>query len=240
MEFKTIAGIKISILGLGTWHMGGDMSADYSEDNKYIKAIKYAISKGLTHIDTAEIYSGGHAEELVGESIKKFNREKLFITSKVWSTHLSYNNVIKACEQSLKRLKTGYLDLYLIHWPNPLAAFDELKKQGKIKNIGVSNFSVSQLQNAQKYTKSKIVCNQVHYSLMHRNPEEELLGFCQKEDIILTAYTPIEKGRIADSEVLKKVGKKYNRTPIQVAIRYLLEKPNVIVIPKASSKEHID
>ena len=121
-----------------------------------------------------------------------------------------------------------------------MSAMDELKKQGKINHIGVSNFSVSQLQNAQKYTKSKIVCNQVHYSLMHRNPEKELLEFCQKENIILTAYTPIEKGSLSESKVLEKVGKKYKKTPIQVTLRYLLEKPNVIAIPKASTKEHID
>ncbi|OGD87734.1 hypothetical protein A2870_04705 [Candidatus Curtissbacteria bacterium RIFCSPHIGHO2_01_FULL_41_11] len=252
MEFKTISGIEIPVLGLGTWHMGGDMSPDYSEDEKYIRAIKYAISKGITHIDTAEIYSGGHAEELVGEAIrqpaeKTHDRKELFITSKVWPSHLSYNKILEACENSLRRLGTDYIDLYLIHWPNPLAsmknamaAMGELVKNKKIRNIGVSNFSIRQLANAQKYTKNKIITNQVKYSLASRNPERGLLEYCQKEDIFLTAYTPLAKGTLKRSKILENVGKKYGKTPIQVAIRWLIEKPNVITIPKASSKEHID
>ncbi|HSX18566.1 MAG TPA: aldo/keto reductase [Candidatus Saccharimonadales bacterium] len=248
MEYKNLTKkVKIPALGLGTWHMGGDMTADYSQDEKYISAIGYAISKGINHIDTAEIYSAGHAEELVGEAIKKYDRKKLFITTKVWPSHLSHDRLKKACEDSLKRLGTNYIDLYLIHWPNPLAnmanamsALDELKKEGKIKNIGVSNFSISQLQNAQKHTKNKIVCNQVKYNLTDRGPEDGLLEFCQKENIILTAYTPIAKGTLSQSKILETVAKKYHKTPIQVALRYLLEKPNVIAIPKASTKEHID
>lgn len=249
MEFKSLTkSQKIPVLGLGTWHMGGDMMPDYSEDDKYVQAIKYAISKGITHIDTAEIYSGGHAEELIGMATKKVDRKKLFITSKVWPTHLGFEGIIKACQRSLERLQTDYLDLYLIHWPNPLAsmknamaAFDQLVKERKVKHFGVSNFSVKQLQNAQKYTKNKIVTNQVHYSLLHREPEKGLLEYCQKENIILTAYTPIEKGQVNQGyKALQKIAKKYHKTQIQTALRWLIEKPNVIVIPKASSKDHID
>lgn len=250
MEYKTISGIKIPVLGLGTWHMGGGMSADYSNDEKYIEAIRYTISKGITHIDTAEIYSAGHAEELVGEAIKKFVRKKLFITTKISPHHIFLpSQIVKSCENSLKRLQTDYIDLYLIHWPNPLApmkkvmsTFDQLVKNGKIKNIGVSNFSVHQFQNAQKYTKHKIVCNQVRYSLADRSVENGLLQFCGKEDIILTAYTPLESGMFAKdrSDALEAIAKKYKKTKIQVALRYLIEKPNVITIPKASSKPHID
>ena len=241
---------KIPVLGLGTWHMGGDMSADYSQDEKYIGAISYAIQKGITHIDTAEIYSGGHAEELVGKAIKKFNRKKLFLTTKVSPQHLFFPSQIKrSCQNSLKRLGLNYIDLYLIHWPNPLApmravmrTLDELVKEGKIRYIGVSNFSVKQLQNSQKFTKNKIVTNQVHYSLLHKEPEKELLKVCQKEGVILTAYSPLEIGRLGDEsfDALNSVAKKYRKTSVQVALRYLIEKPNVIVIPKASSKPHID
>ena len=250
MEFKKLAsGEKIPVLGLGTWRMGGGMTADYSRDDEYVEAIRYAIKSGITHIDTAELYGAGHTEDLVGVVIKKFDRKNLFITTKVSPQHLFLPAQIRrSCENSLKRLKTTYIDLYLIHWPNPLApmksvmsALDLLVKEKKIRYIGVSNFSVSQLQNAQKYTKNKIVTNQVHYSLLHRDPEDKLLEFCQKENVILTAYTPLETGELAHgNEALKKVAKKYKKTPAQVALRWLIEKPNVIIIPKASSKEHID
>lgn len=250
MEFKTLSsGEKIPVLGLGTWRMGGQLFTDRSNDEKYISAISYAIKQGITHIDTAEIYGHGHSEELVSLAIKKYERKKLFITSKVWPLHLSYRGVLNACQGSLKRLKTNYLDLYLIHWPSPLSsmknvmkAFNELVRSKKIRNIGVSNFSVSQLQNAQKNSRNKIVTNQVHYSLLNRDPEKELLEYCQKENIILTAYSPLEVGQLArqKSDVLQKVAQKYQKTPVQVALRWLIEKPNVIAIPKASSKEHID
>lgn len=250
VEFKNIApGVKIPVLGLGTWKMGGVLTADRSRDSQYIEAIQYAIQKGITHIDTAEIYGAGHTEELVGEVIKKFPRKNIFITTKVSPHHLSYNNILEACERSLNRLDTSYIDLYLIHWPNPLAsmknamaAFDELILQKLIRFIGVSNFSVRQLTNAQKYAKNKIVTNQVHYSLLYRDPEKELLDFCLKEKVILTAYTPLETGELARSgfEALDKITKKYKKTPAQVSLRWLIEKPQVIVVPKASSENHID
>lgn len=252
MEFKQLTkNQKIPVLGLGTWRMGGGLTAaDRSNDQKYVLAIRYAVKRGITHIDTAEIYGAGHTEEIVGEAIKGFDRQKLFITSKVSPQHIFLPSQIKrSCQNSLKRLQIDYIDLYLIHWPNPLApmkavmrTFDELVKDGQIRYIGVSNFSVRQLANAQKYTKHKIVTNQVHYSLLHREPEKELLAYCQKEKIILTAYSPLEIGRLADEQfdVLKSIAQKYRKTPVQVALRWLIEKPNVIVIPKASSKDHID
>ncbi len=248
MEYKNLtAKEKIPVLGLGTWKMGGGLIADRNNDDKYIEAISYAVKRGITHIDTAEIYGRGHAEELIAEALKTQDRKKLFITSKVSPFHLSYKGVIKACKGSLKRLKTDYLDLYLIHWPNPLASmkstmagFDELVSGGLIKHIGVSNFSASQLQNTQKHTKNKIVTNQVHYNLEHRNPEKEMVPYCQREKIILTAYSPLAQGGLVEGQKLETIAKKYKKTPLQVALRWLIEKPQVIVIPKASSTEHID
>lgn len=251
MEFKNLTKTqKVPVLGLGTWRMGGGMIADRSGDQRYIDAIHYAINSGITHIDTAEIYGAGHTEEIVGEAIKKSDRKKLFITTKVSPQHIFLPSQIKrSCHNSLKRLQTDYVDLYLIHWPNPLApmrsvmrTFDELVSDGIVRHIGVSNFSARQIQNAQKYTKNKIVTNQVHYSLLHRDPEHELLSYCQKENIILTAYSPLEIGELAQSEyeALKSVAQKCRKSPIQVALRWLIEKENVIVIPKASTKPHID
>lgn len=251
MEYKNLSPkVKVPSLGLGTFGMGGGMIADHSQDKKYVDAIEYAISKGLNHLDTAEIYAAGHAEELVGEAIKKFEREKLFITTKISPHHIFTNGqILKSCHSSLRRLNTDYLDLYLIHWPNPLApikntmaAFDKLVADGKIHFIGVSNFSIRQLADAQKYSQNKIVCNQVQYSLLHRDPEKELLAYCTKNNVILTAYTPLAQGQLARASVaaLDKIAAKYHKTPIQVALRWLIEKPQVITIPKASSKDHID
>jgi len=250
MEFKNLTPrVKIPALGLGTWRMGGEIRADYSRDKEYVEAIRYAIKHGITHIDTAELYGAGHTEELVGEAIKGFSRKKLFITTKVSPHHLSFDNILAACQRSLKRLQTDYIDLYLIHWPNPLAsmknamaALDKLVNDGLVHFIGVSNFSVRQLKNAQKYSQNKIVTNQVHYSLLHRDPEKELPPFCQKEGIILTAYSPLAVGRLTQKgfDALDRICAKYQKTPAQIALRWLIEKPNVITISKASSKEHTD
>ena len=251
MEFKNLTSeVKIPVLGLGTWRMGGGMRPNRSQDRQEVEAIQYAIQKGLAHIDTAEIYAAGHAEELVGEAIKAFDRKKLFITTKISPQHLFLKSQIRnSAKNSLKRLKTDYVDLYLIHWPNPIVsmknamkAFDELVSEELVRFIGVSNFSARQLAGAKKYSQNRIVTNQVEYSLLHRDPEAELLPFCQKKGIILTAYSPLARGEltIGGSVAVDKIAQKYHKTPAQVALRWLIEKPDVIVIPKSSSKNHID
>jgi len=250
VEYKNLTEKeKIPALGLGTWHMGGGLRPDYSDDNRYISAIQYAIKSGLTHIDTAEIYGGGHTEEIIGKAIADFDRKKLFITSKVSPLHLSYDNILRSCEKSRKRLRTSYLDMYLVHWPNPLAsmkktmaAFDRLVEERLVRFIGLSNFSPKAFAKVQKLTKNKLVTNQVHYNLVSRSPEKELLDYCQREKVILTAYGPLAEGNIANKNhpLLEKIAQKYGKTKVQVALRWLLDKPLVITIPKASSKEHID
>ncbi len=252
MEYKKINDVKMSALGLGTWHMGGTLIANHSNDAEYIEAIKRAIDSGIMHIDTAEMYGKGHAEELVSKVITNYDRKKLFITTKVSPNHLlTKNQVINAAKNSLKRLGTDYIDLYLVHWlppvfyhkalKNAMSAFDQLVEEGLVRHIGVSNFSVNQLREAQKLTKNKIITNQVEYSLLNRNPEMELLDFCVKEKVILTAYTPIAKGKLSNSKfkVLDEIAKKYNKTAIQVSLRYLLDKENVIAIPKMTSEAHL-
>jgi len=193
MEYKSLTEeVKIPVLGIGTWGMGGEFSKDYSSDREDISALKTAISLGMTHIDTAELYANGHSEELVGQAIRNFNRNNLFITTKVWADHLKYNDLIRAAERSLKRMKINYIDLYLVHWPNPnvplketVRALDFLVDKGIAKFIGVSNFSLPLLKETQRYSKNKIVSNQVEYNLLERTPEKELLPYCQKEDIML-------------------------------------------------------
>jgi diketogulonate reductase-like aldo/keto reductase len=256
MEYKTIGEVKIPVLGLGTWLIGGASEADYSEDEQSVHAIKKAIELGYNHLDTAEYYGNGHCEELIGKAIKDIERQSLFITSKVWETNLKYNDVIKSAKMSLKRLQTNYIDLYLIHSPSAtipieesMRAFDYLVDQNIIKYIGVSNFKVSQLIEAQKHTKHKIVANQIEYSLLTRNKgkysgninmESETIPYCQKNEIIIMAERPIERGIILKSHpLLDGLEKKYYKTKAQIAMNWLTSKKNIITIPKSINENHL-
>lgn len=246
MEYREINGIKIPLIGLGTFGIGGGMSADKSHDREGIEAIQYGISLGMTHVDTAEMYAGGHNEELVGQAIRNFPRKNLFITTKVHPSHLEYDKVLRACQNSLKRLQLDYLDLYLVHWPNPavplaetMRAMDKLVKDGLTKFIGVSNFDVKLLKQARDYSDNKIVVDQVEYSLNERESEEELLPYCQQNEVILTAYTPIKGIVWGSNKLVDQLAKKYGKTPAQIALNYLVSQENVIAIPKAANKDHL-
>lgn len=243
-------GFSIPSFGLGTWRMGGDRQRDPLNDDKgQITAIKRAIDAGITHIDTAELYAAGHSEELVGEAIRHYEREKLFIVSKVLPIHLHYDGVMRSLHASLKRLRTDYLDLYLIHQPNneipiqeTLRAFDELIDAGKIKNIGVSNFTPERLEEAQKHTSHKIVTNQVHYNLIYREPErKKLVSYCQEHDIVLVAWRPVENIMMASTTLplLRSMSEKYHKTPVQIAINWLLSQKNIVAISKMTKADHL-
>lgn len=235
-------------LGLGTWQMGGRNEADFTNDAAEVVAIKAAIEAGITHIDTAEVYGIGHAEELIGQAIKGADRKSLFITSKIWEPQ-SYDNIIKACKESLKRLGTKYLDLYLLHHfsgEHPLneavRALDTLTKEGLVKHIGVSNFTKEHLKDAQSHTKNKIVCNQVYYNLVAREPESSgLLKYCQKNDVLLVAYRPVEKGKLLEGvpKIMEELCVKYQKTPAQIAINWLMSQKNVVTIFKTSNAAHL-
>lgn len=249
MEFKKLSkSLKIPVLGIGTAGMGGEHKKDISKDKLCIQIIKTAIKMGITHIDTAELYGAGHSEEIVGKAIKGENRKKLFITTKVWKDNLRYDDVINSANNSLKRLGVNYIDLYLIHRLNrkiPLRetmnAMDYLVKKNKIKFIGVSNFSVKKLNKAQSYLKHKIVVNQIEYNLLKRSPEKNLLNYCQKNNILIIAYQPFAGGKLTKPgfKMLDDLGKKYKKTPAQIAINWLVSKPNIITIPKTTSISHL-
>ncbi len=237
------------VFGLGTWRMGGDMEYDPSDDRANIKAVKAAIDSGITHIDSAEKYAQGHAEELVGKAIKGYDRSKLFLVSKVADGNLRYEDVLKSCVASLKRLGTDYLDLYLIHAPNPqipiketMKALDKLKAEGLIKNIGVSNFNVNRMKEAQAATKNKIVANQLHFNLIIREVERKgVLKYCQDNDVILIAWRPLEAGVLTkdQSPTVDRICKKYKKTPAQVAINWLVSQNNVVTLSKMKSPKHL-
>ncbi len=247
-------GFEMPEYGLGTWQMGGRHERDQMNDDRAdILAIQNAIEKGVTHIDTAEMYANGHSEELIATAIldKNINRENLFIVSKVPGEHQGYEGVINACRGSLKRLNTDYLDLYLLHdydvddFPlrDTIKALCELKEMGLVRNIGVSNFGVEHLKEAQTYSRYPIVCNQVHYNLRVREAEHSgLLKYCQENDVMAVAYRPIEKANILDKTpaIIEEICKKYNKTFAQVAINWLISQSNVVTISKTRSLEHLN
>ncbi len=236
MNYKQLGNtqVKISEIGQGTWQYRGG-----------VEPLKVGISLGATHIDTAEMYG---TEETVGEAIAK-ERGKVFLATKVSPSHIHHDDLIKAAEGSLRRLDTDTLDLYMIHWPNPripikesMSAMEELVKRGKIKHIGVSNFSVNELKEAQNALKSeKIVSNQVEYNLQNREIEEELVPYCKKEKITVVAYSPLARGNLPDNEqvrVLDRIAEKNGKTTAQVILNFLTREENVVAIPKANRTEH--
>ncbi len=243
---KKLCGHAVSEFGLGTWGIGGSSSPDLREDRASVEAIRYAIDRGINVIDTAEMYAAGHTEELVGEAIEPYDRKSLFIITKVWNTNLTHNRVLNSARQSLKRLRTQYVDLYLIHWPNPsvpigetIAAMEELVSTGLARNIGVSNFSVAEMQGAIGAARyAKICANQIKYNYGTRQPETDIIPFCEKNSIEVIAYTPIMKGRAGGYRALKSMAEKYGVNPVQMSLRYVMERS--LPIPKSTNATHID
>ncbi|HHY97469.1 MAG TPA: aldo/keto reductase [Firmicutes bacterium] len=227
------SGDEIPILGLGTWQVTGDECQ---------QAVQKAIELGYVHIDTAAAY-GNHKD--IALAIKKsgIDRDKLFITSKVWRDSLRYKDVLSAGEQILTELGIEYLNLLLIHWPNKevpisetLRGLAELKARGMVRNIGVSNFTIRHLTEAMEVAGDLITVNQVefHPYLYQR----ELLEFCRENNIVLTAYSPMARGRIFNDQVILDLADKYVRSPSQLVLRWLVEK-GIVVIPKATSEKHL-
>jgi diketogulonate reductase-like aldo/keto reductase len=250
MEYKDLArGVRIPVLGMGTWGLGGTMMPDRSRDSEDIAALQAGIDLGMTHIDTAESYAAGHAEEIVGEAIKPYSRRDLFLTTKVWRTHLRHDDLIASMKASLRCLGVDYVDLYLIHWPNPevplgetMRALERCAEEGYTRFIGVSNFSASLLAEAQSYLRDhRLVADQVEYSLEEQGPTRELLPYCLENGVILIAYTPLGKGQLArpGNAVLDALAEKYRKTQAQVSLNWLISQEKVVAIPKASRIEHL-
>jgi diketogulonate reductase-like aldo/keto reductase len=250
MDYKRLRDeVKVSSLGIGTYRMGEGRAAGTSSDEQDIEAIRLAIDLGMTHIDTAERYASGYSEEVVADAIEPYNRKDLFITTKVWHNHLNHEDLIGSMKRSLKRLRVDFVDLYLIHWPNPevpledtMGALEFCAKEGYTRYIGVSNFSRGLIDEAQVYLdEHKLVANQVHYSLLAQEPGSNLLPYCIENDIILVAYTPLGRGTLAKpgNKVLDKLAEKYEKTQAQVSLNWLISQENVLAIPKASNLDHI-
>jgi len=234
-------GGKVPAYGQGTWHMGETRTRFADE----AAALKLGIDLGVTLIDTAEMYGNGVAEEIVAEAAKG-RRDKLFIVSKVLPYNGSQRGTIDACERSLRRLRTDHIDLYLLHWrgshpfPETLAAFDKLTQQGKIRYHGVSNFDRRDMEEWVKSGGEAVASNQILYNLTRRGPEWEVIPWCRQRNVAIMAYSPIEQGRMLGEKVLAEVAARHaGATPAQVALAWLLKRDGMIVIPKASNKEHV-
>ena len=251
-------GTPVPALGLGTWHMA-ERPARRSQE---VAALRLGVDLGLTLIDTAEMYADGGSEELVAEAIQG-RRDEVFLVSKVMPHHASRRGTVAACEQSLRRLGTDHLDLYLLHWPGSvpfertLEAFHSLQERGLIRRWGVSNFSIRDMQElpsapfepekSGRHSTSldppidarAVTTNQVLYNLVRRGIEYDLLPWCRDRGIPIMAYSPLEQGDLSRHPVLEAVARAHAATPAQIALAWVLRQPDVIAIPKASDADHV-
>lgn len=247
MEYRRLGrtGEKISTVGMGTWKIG--VYSGPSERAEQVRALRRGIELGCNLIDTAEMYADGRSEEVVAEAVGDF-RKDILIASKVSPGNLHHDDVIAACNKSLKRLRTGYIDLYQVHWPNPaipiketMSAMEDLVREGKVRYVGVSNFTVEQTKEAQiALPKSEVVSNQVEYSLTNRSPEAQVLPYCEKEGLNLIAYTPLAKGKLPEGLIPKAICAKYKVSPIQVMLNWVTRSESVVAIPKSADVKHIE
>ncbi|MFL2071319.1 aldo/keto reductase [Marinilactibacillus psychrotolerans] len=242
------SGQKVLNLGQGTWRLGEEPSK-YDQE---VDALRIGIEKGVTLIDTAEMYGDGKSEQLVGEAIKPYNRENLFLISKVYPHNAGEQNIFDACDGTLKRLGVEYLDMYLLHWPGsvPLQetvdCFEDLKRQGKIKNWGVSNFDLEDMQNLLSLRNGEnCQTNQVMYHMASRGIEVVLRDYMKENNIPLMAYCPIIgqepelKDKVYNSPVVKQIADAHRISIIQLLLAFVMQQDNTIAIPKASSANHV-
>lgn len=239
------AGGDVAVIGQGSWYIEHAARADA------IAALRRGVDLGLTHIDTAEMYGSGAAETIIGEALKG-RREEIFVVSKVLPSNASKAGTKRACEASLKRLGTDRLDCYLLHWRGqyPLAetfaAFEELKRDGKILSWGVSNFDEDDLAEALSVAGSgKIACNQVLYHLEERAIEHAVIPWCEKHDVAVVAYSPFGHSGFPDAaskggKVLAEIAKTQGASPRQVALAFLTRRPSLFAIPKAAKLTHVE
>ena len=234
MEFVSAHGEHIPAIGLGTYQLRGQSCVD---------VVQEALDLGYRHIDTAEYYNN---QREVGEAIRSaaIDREEIFLTTKVWRSNLAYDDFIESAEESLDKLGLEYVDLLLIHWPShsvpieeTMEAMTELHDEGKTRHIGVSNFSVGQLQEAREVSAVPILTDQVEYNAF--TGQSDLIEYCIGSDTMATAYSPLAKGKVAKNETLASIGDRYDKSASQVGLRWLVQQDMVSAIPKASSRKHL-
>ena len=249
MKYETVHGVSVPKIGFGTWRIGGDSYPDPEREPASMQALQTALEVGYTHFDSAEVYAGGHSEELLGRVIRETQteRESLFITTKVDPGHLEYEQVLRSCENSLRRLQMEYVDLYLIHWPrlgmkleDTFRALNRLVRDGRIRHLGVSNFNLKLLKQSQSLSETLLLTNQVPYRLPDRSyVENGVLAYCQENDILLTAYSPVKFRNLPVNPTLQEIADAHSATPFQIALAWLVAQPRVITIPMSLNPQHI-
>lgn len=234
-------GNSIPTFGLGTWRMGEHSDRFQRETD----VIRDALDMGVRLIDTAEMYGEGGAEQVIGEAIRG-RRDGLFLVSKFYPHNASRSGVVDACERSLRRMDCDWIDLYLLHWPGsiPLSqtfeALHQLQDQGKIRNFGVSNFNLSDLQEIPAAAGSQLGCNQVFYNLAHREVEWEISDWCHERGIPIMAYSPLDQGgSLLRSPIIIDLAEQHSASAAQIALAWLLHQPGTVVIPKSARPARI-
>jgi diketogulonate reductase-like aldo/keto reductase len=239
-------GVEVPVIGQGTWMIEGSRVAE----QRAIQSLRLGLDLGMAHIDTAEMYGSGRAEELAGEAISG-RRDEVFLVSKVLPSNASFAGTIQACKRSLERLKTDHLDLYLLHWESryPLSetmrALETLVTEGKTRFIGVSNFDLGMLQAAERaLKKEQLACNQVLYHLGDRGIERKLIPYCTAAGIAVVGYSPFghsdfPSSKSSNGRILAQIAERHGRTPRQIVLNFLTRQPGVFTIPKSSQPEHV-
>lgn len=253
MNQKTLKNsFSLPEIGLGT---GGDLSK-VQDEGAWKRALRDALEIGYRHIDCAAMYGKGRAEEIVGEAIQEFDRTELTISTKIPPTLLAYEDAVSSVKESLKRLDVAYVDLLYIHAHNPsiplvetMRAMDDLVDSGLARHLAVSNFNVDLLSEAQSLTRHKIVANQIEYNLATReishcegcdHMESQIIPYCQENDVLVVAYRPIGRGLMSKpNELLNSLATKYNKTPTQIALNWLVSQKNIVAIPRSDHREHL-
>lgn len=235
------SGISVPALGQGTWYMGESVREEAAE----IRALQLGIDLGMTLIDTAEMYANGGSEKVVGKAIAG-RRQQVYLVSKVLPSNATRRGVPTACEASLRRLGTDYLDLYLYHWrggadfSETIEALEKLVDAGKIRHWGVSNLDVEDMDEwVAEENGDRVQTNQVLYNLTRRGVEFDLLPWLEARNVPVMAYSPIEQGRLLRHPVLAKIAQRHGATPAQIALAWVMRKPNVIAIPKSANEAHV-
>jgi diketogulonate reductase-like aldo/keto reductase len=230
-------GVQVPVAGQGTWMIEHDAQA--------VEALRLGLDLGLTHIDTAEMYGSGRAEEIAGEAIRG-RRDEVFLTSKVLPSNASYEGTLRACDASMKRLGVERLDLYLLHWESShpigetMRALEKLVADGKVRFIGVSNFDVAQVKAAEKALRhERLACNQVLYHPWDRGIERKLLPYCTGRGIAVVAYSPFGHRAFKRNRVLDEAAKRHGATARQVVLQFLTRNEDVFTIPKSGNTDHV-
>ena len=240
-QVRLPSGNNMPVFGLGTWRMGEH--SDLFE--REVGVIRSALELGISLIDTAEMYGEGGAEEVLGEAIRG-RREDLFLVSKFYPHNASRSGVIEACERSLRRMQCDYIDLYLLHWPGSIPleqtfeALHALQDGGKIRDFGVSNFELQNLQAIPQADQARLGCNQIFYNLAHREVEWQVADWCRQHGTPLMAYSPLDQGgALLRSPVINEIAARHDATAAQIALAWLLHQPDTVVIPKSVKLDRI-